>query len=234
MSSYRVSLRPWTDSVFEKRGVDDPAHLGDLHGSVGVLRFSGHGNKQERRNAPHAEYRRKPFFLVHIHLIYADLPGIFFGQRLHNRPHHPAGTAPRSVKIDYGGQIALVFPFRIGAEVINPLLEFRCRQFDCFHSILFFSRRRLPAEAAMPNISATAVPILAFRIVFMARLYSITQKSEISYAPATPGTVNDEPAVFPATYPARAVNAVPYAALHAVRLQIGCDSDAVRMQSRYG
>lgn len=234
MSSYRVSLRPWTDSVFEKRGVDDPAHLGDLHGSVGVLRFTGHGNKQERRNAPHAEYRRKPFFLVHIHLIYADLPGIFFGQRLHNRPHHPAGTAPRSVKIDYGGQIALVFPFRIGAEVINPLLEFRCRQFDCFHSMLFFSRRRLPAEAAMPNISATAVPILAFRIVFMARLYSITQKSEISYAPATPGTVNDEPAVFPATYPARAVNAVPYAALHAVRLQIGCDSDAVRMQSRYG
>ena len=64
MSSYRMSLRPWTDSVFEKRGVDDPAHLGDLHGSVGVLRFTGHGNKQERRNAPHAEYRRKPFFLV--------------------------------------------------------------------------------------------------------------------------------------------------------------------------
>lgn len=226
MSSYRVSLRPWTDSVFEKRGVDDPAHLGDLHGSVGVLRFTGHGNKQERRNAPHAEYRRKPFFLVHIHLIYADLPGIFFGQRLHNRPHHPAGTAPRSVKIDYGRQIALVFPFRIGAEVINPLLEFRCRQFDCFHSMLFFSRRRLPAEAAMPNISATAVPILAFRIVFMARLYSITQKSEISYAPATPGTVNDEPAVFPATYPARAVNAVPYAAC----MQSDYRSDAVRTQ----
>ena len=158
-----------------------------IHGSVGVLRFTGPGNKQERRNAPHAEYRRKPFFLVHIHLIHADLPGIFFGQRLHNRPHHPAGTAPRGVKIDYGGQVALVFPIRIGPEVINPLLEFRCRQFDCFHSMLFFSRRRLPAEAAMPSISATAVPILAFRIVFRPRLYSITQKSEISYAPATAG-----------------------------------------------
>lgn len=164
MSSYRVSVQPRADSVFEKRGVDDPAHLGDLHGSVGVLRFTGHGNKQERRNAPHAEYRRKPFFLVHIHLIHADLPGIFFGQRLHNRPHYPAGTAPRGVKIDYGGQVALVFPIRIGPEVINPLLEFRCRQFDCFHSMLFFSRLRLPAEAAMPSISATAVPILAFRM----------------------------------------------------------------------
>lgn len=96
--------------------------------------------------------------------------------------------------------------------------------------MLFFSRRRLPTEAAMPNISATAVSILAFRIVFMARLYSITQKSEISYAPATPGTVNDEPATYPATYPARAVKALPYAALHAVRLQIGCNLDAVRMQ----
>ena len=130
---------------------------------------------------------RTRFFLVHIHLIHADLPGIFFGQRLHNRPHHPAGTAPRGVKIDYGGQVALVFPFRIGPEVINPRLEFRCRQFDCFHSMLFFSRRRLPAEAAMPSICATAVPILAFRIVFRPRLYSITQKSEISYAPATSG-----------------------------------------------
>lgn len=103
--------------------------------------------------------------------------------------------------------------------------------------MLFFSRRRLPAEAAMPNISATAVPILAFRIVFMARLYSITQKSEISYAPATPGTVNDEPAIFPATYPARAVNAVPYAACmqsdyrsDAVRTQFGCSSDAVSLR----
>jgi len=53
--------------------------------------------------------------------------------------------------------------------------------------MLFFSRRRLPAEAAMPSISATAVPILAFRIVFRPRLYSITQKSGISYAPATAG-----------------------------------------------
>lgn len=122
--------------------------------------------------------------------------------------------------------------------------------------MLVFSRRRLPAEAAMPNISATAVPILAFRIVFMARLYSITQKSEISYAPATPGTVNDEPAIFPATYPARAVNAVPYAAcmqsdyrsdavrtqfgcslatvnaaLYTGRLQLGCCSEAVPPQS---
>lgn len=103
--------------------------------------------------------------------------------------------------------------------------------------MLVFSRRRLPAEAAMPNISATAVPILAFRIVFMARLYSITQKSEISYAPATPGTVNDEPAIFPATYPARAVNAVPYAACmqsdyrsDAVRTQFGCSSDAVSLR----
>lgn len=107
--------------------------------------------------------------------------------------------------------------------------------------MLFFSRRRLPAEAAMPNISATAVPILAFRIVFMARLYSITQKSEISYAPATPGTVNNEPAGFPATYPAtypaRAVNAVPYAACmqsdyrsDAVRTQFGCSSDAVSLR----
>jgi len=113
--------------------------------------------------------------------------------------------------------------------------------------MLFFSRRRLPAEAAMPNISATAVPILAFRIVFMARLYSITQKSEVSYAPATPGTVNDEPAVFPATYPARAVNAVPYAAcmqsdyssdavslrLMQLCIQAGYSSDAVQKLSRH-
>ena len=45
-----------------------------------------------------------------------------------------------------------------------------------------------------------------------------------------PGTVNDEPATYSATYPARAVKALPYAALHAVRLQIGCNLDAVRMQ----
>ena len=49
-----------------------------------------------------------------------------------------------------------------------------------------------------------------------------------------PGTVNDEPATYSATYPARAVKALPYAALHAVRLQIGCTLDAVWMQSRYG
>lgn len=45
-----------------------------------------------------------------------------------------------------------------------------------------------------------------------------------------PGTVNDEPATYSATYPTRAVKALPYAALHAVRLQIGCNLDAVWMQ----
>ena len=48
-----------------------------------------------------------------------------------------------------------------------------------------------------------------------------------------PGTVNDEPATYSATYPARAVKALPYAALHAVRLQIGCNLDAVRMRFGY-
>lgn len=43
-----------------------------------------------------AEYRRKPFFLVHIHLIYADLPGIFSasdsitGPIIPQGPHHGA------------------------------------------------------------------------------------------------------------------------------------------------
>ena len=56
-----------------------------------------------------------------------------------------------------------------------------------------------------------------------------------------PGTVNDEPATYSATYPATAVKALPMRLCmqsdyrsDAIWMRFGCGSDTVRMQSRYG
>ena len=52
--------------------------------------------------------------------------------------HHLTGAAPRGVKVDHGGQVALVFPLGIFRIVEDLLLKrFGC-QFDCFHGLLVF------------------------------------------------------------------------------------------------
>lgn len=136
--------------------VDDRAHLLNVHCSVGVLGFAFEGNEQKSRNAAYAKECRETFFLVHIYIKDTYSSGILYGERLHDGCHRLAGAAPGGVKVDHGGQVALIFPLRIFGKVVNLFLKLRCRQLHCFHGLLFliFGRRLRRGREAQHDSSS--------------------------------------------------------------------------------